>query len=75
MTNIDVNRTVMTMPFGHIDQKSGDGPVSLTFECAGTDCALVQVAPGTGQTYRIWQPRTEKDGATRLAAIRAVLVK
>jgi hypothetical protein len=62
------------MPYGHDVQKNGAAPVSLTFECTGTDCTLVQVAPGTGQTYLFRKPKTEKDGETRLAVIRAVLV-
>jgi hypothetical protein len=74
LRNEDTNQAVLTMPYAHDVQKSGDAPVSLTFECTGTDCALVRMAPGSGQTYRFWKPKTEKDGETRLAVIRAVLV-
>jgi hypothetical protein len=74
LRNEDTNQSVITVPYAHDAQKTGDAPVSLTFECSGTDCALVQMAPGSGQTYRFWKPKTEKDGETRLAVIRAVLV-
>jgi hypothetical protein len=74
LRNEDTNQAVVTIPYAHDVPKSGDAPVSLTFECAGTDCALVQVAPGSGQTYRFWKPKTNKDGEARLAVIRTVLV-
>ena len=74
LRNEDTNHSVITMPYANNIQKKGDTPVSLTFECSGSDCALVQMAPGNGQNYRFWRPKTEKDGATRVAVIRAVLV-
>jgi hypothetical protein len=72
LTNEATNRTVFAMPYANSIQKSG--AISLTFECTGTDCALIQVAAGSGETYRFWKPKMEKDGEPRLAVIRAVLV-
>jgi len=74
LANQDTGHSVITMPYAHDAQKSGDVPLALTFECTGTDCVLVGVAPGSGQTYRIWKPKTENGGETHLAVIRAVLV-
>jgi hypothetical protein len=72
VTNEDTNRTVFTMPYSSDIEKSS--AVSLTFECTGTDCTLIQAAPGTGQTYSFPKPRKEKNGETSLAVIRAVVV-
>jgi len=74
LTNADTHRSILTMPYANNSQKSGETPVSLTFECSGPDCALVSVAPGSGQSYHIWKPKTEKSEDTRVAVIRAVLV-
>jgi hypothetical protein len=74
LSNQDTHQSVITMPYAHDLQQSGDAPASLTFECTGTACALVRMAPGSGQTYSFWKPKTGKDGETRLAVIRAVLV-
>jgi hypothetical protein len=73
LTNDETHRSVITLPYTHNNLKSGEAPVALTFECIGTDCTLVQLAPGSGQTYRFWKPRTEHDGNARVAVIRAVL--
>jgi hypothetical protein len=74
LSNEDTHQRVLAMPYANNIQKSGETPVSLTFECSGAGCALVSVAPGSGQSYRIWKPKTEKGEDTRLAVIRAVLV-
>ena len=73
LTNEDTHRSILTMPYAHNSQKPGEARVALTFECAGTDCVLVQVAPGSGQSYQIWKPKAGREG-TRLAVIRAVMV-
>jgi hypothetical protein len=75
LTNEDTGRSVLAMPYTHIDQKGNATPVSLTFECAGTNCALVQVAPGSGPSYQFMAPKMGKDGDSHLAVIRAVLVR
>ena len=74
LANADGRHSVITMPYAHNSLKRGSVPVSLTFECSGTDCALVQMAPGTGEAYKFWTPKTEKEGSSRLAVIRAVMV-
>jgi hypothetical protein len=74
LTNEDTHRSMITLPYAHNIRKPGEDPVSLTFECTGTDCTLVQLAPGSGRTYRFWKPNSESDGNTRVAVIRAVLV-
>jgi hypothetical protein len=73
LTNDDTQRSVMTIPYVQNRQRSGEAPASLTFECSGIGWVLVKVAPGTGQSYQIWKPKTERD--TRVAVIRAVLVR
>ena len=74
LTNEDTHQSLLTMPYASNIQKGGETPVSLTFECSGENCALVRVAPGSGQTYHIWKPKMEKGEGTRLAVIRAVRV-
>jgi len=71
--NADTHRSVLTMPILHSTGKPGAAP-TLTFECSGTDCTLVQLAPGNGATYRFRRPALGKDENTRVAVIRAVLV-
>ena len=44
-TQEDSNRTIMALPESHNNLKRGATPISLTFECTGTDCALAGVAP------------------------------
>lgn len=73
LTNDDTQRSVMTIPYVQNRQRSDEAPASLTFECSDAGCALVRVAPGTGQRYQIWRPKTGRD--TRIAVIRAVLVR
>jgi hypothetical protein len=74
LTNEDTQHSIMTLPYGNSIQKKGETPASLTFECSGSNCALVSVAPGSGQSYKIWKPKMEQGEDTRLAVIRAVLV-
>ena len=74
LTNQDTHRSMITMPYAHSNRKPAEASASLTFECSGTDCTLVQVVPGGESTYRIWKPKSENDGNTRVAVIRAVLV-
>jgi len=74
LTNGETNRSVMTLPSANHIQKSSEPRASLTFECSGTDCALVQVAPGSGQTYEISKTKMGKEGI-HLAVIRAVFAR
>jgi hypothetical protein len=74
LTNVDTHNSIMTLPYGNHTQKSGEAPASLTFECSGSNCALVSLAPGSGRSYKIWKPKMEKGEDTRLAVIGAVLV-
>jgi hypothetical protein len=74
LTNADTHRSVLTMPYPPNNQKRGEAIASLTFECSGANCALVRVAPGSGQSYGIQKPKLGKDEDTRLAVIRAVVV-
>jgi hypothetical protein len=71
LTQDNTHRSILTIPYANNIQKDGGTSASLTFECSGADCTLVEVAPGTGQAYRLWKSRTENDGNTRLAVIRA----
>jgi hypothetical protein len=73
LINQDTHRSVLTIPYPPDTQKQGGVP-TLTFECSGADCALVQVAPGNGRGYRLQKPSLGKDENTRVAVIRAVLV-
>jgi hypothetical protein len=73
--NDDTHRSIMTVPYAENIQKSGEPEASLTFECTGSNCALVKVAAGTGRSFQIWKAKAEKDGDTRVAVIRAVLVR
>ena len=72
LINEDTHRSVLTIPYPHSTPRAGGVP-SFTFECSGTDCALVQVAVGDGATYRLSKPRLGKDENTRVAVIRAVV--
>ncbi|HXB66806.1 MAG TPA: hypothetical protein VNY05_01075 [Candidatus Acidoferrales bacterium] len=72
LINEDTHRSVLTIPYPHNTQQAGGVP-TLTFECSGTDCALVQVAVGNGKTYGLYKPSLGK-GETRVAVIRAVIV-
>ena len=74
LSNEDTHQRVLAMPYANNIQKSGETPVSLTFECSGANCSLVRVAPGSGQSYLIRKPKMEKGEDTRMAVIRAVLV-
>ena len=74
LTNEDTHRSILTLPYTNNPQKRGEPPASLTFECSGASCALVRVAPGSGQSYHISKPKNEKGEDTHLAVIRAVLV-
>ena len=74
LTNEDTKRSILTVPQVSNNLKKGETAVSLTFECTSADCALIRVAPGTGQSYQIWKPKVGHNEDTRLAVIRAVLV-
>jgi hypothetical protein len=74
LTHEDTHRSVLTVPYANNIQKRGDAATSLTFECSGADCALVRMAPGSGQSYQIWKSKMERGEDTHLAVIRAVLV-
>ena len=55
----------MTVPYSNKIVKSGESATSLTFECSGpANCALIRVAPGSGQNYQIWKPKMEKSEDT-----------
>ncbi|HXB66809.1 MAG TPA: hypothetical protein VNY05_01090 [Candidatus Acidoferrales bacterium] len=74
LTNEDTHHSIMTLPYAHNIQNKGETAASLTFECSGSTCALVSLAPGSGDSYKIWKPKMEKGEDSRLAVIRAVLV-
>jgi hypothetical protein len=74
LTNMDTHRSILAVPFEAQDRKPGSAETSLTFECGGTHCALVQLAPGNGQAYSFQPPKLGRDEDTRVAVIRAVLV-
>ena len=73
LTQEDTHRSILTIPYANNIKKVGQTNASLTFECSGTDCTLLEVAPGTGHSYRFSKPKAGSDGDTRLAVIRAVL--
>ncbi|HMC60105.1 MAG TPA: hypothetical protein VKJ01_13005 [Candidatus Solibacter sp.] len=72
LINEDTHRSVNAMPYLNKIQRAGGVP-TLTFECSGADCALVQVATGDGRTFGLPKPSRGKDENTRVAVIRAVL--
>ena len=74
LINDDTHSSVLTVPYTNENQKRGEAAASLTFECTGANCALIQLAPGSGKNYQIWKPKMERGGDTHLAVIRAVLV-
>jgi len=75
VTNRDANRSIVTMPYSASERVPANYEASLTFECSGANCALVKVAPGTGHSYQIHSPKLGGNEDTRVAVIRAVLVK
>jgi hypothetical protein len=74
LTHEDTHRSVLTVPYANNTQGRGEAAASLTFECSGANCALVRVAPGSGQSYQISKPKVERGEDTHVAVIRAVLV-
>ena len=75
VTNRDTNRSILTMPYSTSYRVPANYDTSLTFECSGANCALVKVAPGNGLSYQIHSPKLGGNEDTRVAVIRAVLVK
>jgi hypothetical protein len=75
LTNMDTHRSILAMPYVADRQKPGSPEASLTFTCGGAHCALVQVAAGTGVAYVFQSPSFGRDEDSRVAVIRAVLVK
>ena len=75
LSNVDANRSIMAMPYVTENRASGSYEASLTFQCASSQCALVKLANGSGQTYRFASPGIGRDENSRVAVIRAVLVK
>ena len=74
LNHVDTNRSILAVSHDSSEQKPGSPEASLTFECGGAHCALVQLAPGSGRTYRFSQPKPLVDENTRVAVIRAILV-
>ena len=64
----------MTMAYLDNSGKPG-GDAKLTFECSGAQCALVKMSSDEGRTYGFSHPSLGRDEPTRVAVIRAVLVK
>ena len=75
LTNMDTHRSILAVSNAGSNWKPGSSEASLTFECGGAHCALVQLAPGTGQAYGFQRPKVGRDEDSRVAVIRAVLVK
>jgi hypothetical protein len=75
LSNAAAHRSILAIPFVASNRKPGSPEASMTFACGGAHCALVQVANGAGQAYRFQSPNFGRDEATRVAVIRAVLVK
>ena len=74
LINVDTNRAVLAVSnAGNNPAQTADA--TLSFECSGAHCVLVQVAPGTGTAYGFARPKPGKDEDTRVALIRAVLIK
>jgi hypothetical protein len=74
LVNPDAHRSVVTMAYPRNSVQAVSDP-KLTFECSGTQCALVQVSSGSGETYGFSHPSLGRDEPTRVAVIRAILVK
>jgi hypothetical protein len=75
LINMDTHRSILAVPYETSDQKPGSPEASLTFECSGAHCALVKLANGTGKAYGFQHPSPGRDEDTRVAVIRAVVVK
>ena len=73
LVNADAHSSVFTLPY-QIDANKG-GDAKLVFECSGANCALVKMSAGTGLTYGFSHPKWAKGEDTRVAVIRAILVK
>jgi hypothetical protein len=74
VVNADAHRSIVTIAYLHNYVPSSGDP-KLTFECSGANCALVQMSSGQGATYGFTHPSLGRDEPTRVAVIRAVMVK
>ena len=74
LVNVEAHRSIMTMAYPDNSVKPG-GDAKLTFECSGAQCALVKMSSDEGKTYGFSHPSLGRDEPTRVAVIRAVLVK
>jgi hypothetical protein len=74
LVNPDAHRSVLTMAYVR-DSVPASGDPKLTFECAGAHCSLVQMSSGQGETYGFSHPSLGREESTRVAVIRAILVK
>jgi hypothetical protein len=74
LVNTDTHSSIVSMAFLDNAGKPGGDP-KLTFECSGANCALVRLSSDQGETYGFGHPSLGRDEPTRVAVIRAVLVK
>jgi len=74
LVNSDAHRSMMAMAYMHGSVAPGADP-KLTFECSGAHCALVRMSNGNGDVYGFRRPSLGHEEPTRVAVIRAVLVK
>jgi hypothetical protein len=75
VVNADSHRSIVTMAYLHDSVRSNGDDPKLTFECSGVNCSLVRMSSGQGQTYGFSHPSLGSEEPTRVAVIRAVLVK
>ncbi len=69
--NVDANRAILAVPY--VSNSGAPEDASLTFQCSGDQCSLVQVNTGAGQAYGLPAPKLSRDGDTHMSVIRAVL--
>src|SRR5437763_5438874 len=72
LTNVDSHQAILAVPY--VSGSSAEGNATLSFECGGAHCALVQMIPGNGTAYRFSRPKMDKGEDTHVALIRAVLM-
>jgi len=73
LVNVEARSSVYTLPF-RSNSVAADAP-KLVFECSGSACALTKLTDAHGLSYGFSHPNWGKGEDTRVAVIRAVLVK
>ena len=73
LSDADMRHSIVAVPYQADDPKPGSPAASLTFECGGAHCALVQLAVGNGKAYRFHSPKLGRGEDSRVAVIRVMV--